>query len=356
MSPSGPPRSLALLFLLLLAAQSAAAQTVTGVVTVKDTGMPMTGVLVVLVGVDSVALGGAFTTPEGRYTLRLTGDGPFRLRARQLGHADAWSESFAAADTVLRIDLALPVQAVELAGIAAEAEGRCGVRPGEADAVATLWQEVLKTLDAVRWTGRVAFVSYRVRKYERRLDRSGRVTSETQSTVSGSSARPFTTPPAENLVSEGFVQPDSSFWLFYAPDAVVLLSDVFAESHCFRVARDAATGGVGLAFEPRRDQRKPDVEGTLWLDPETGGLRFLEYSYTNIDFGSGTDRLGGRLEFTKLPWGAWITSSWYIRGPVLRGRRCRTLRLNTCASTTIEGYLETGADAIDIRPFGTRTP
>jgi hypothetical protein len=345
------------LLLILICAQlhPVSAQTVTGIVTVEDTGLPMTGALVVIVGADSVALGGAFTTPEGRYTLRLPEGGPFRMRARQLGHADAWSEPFAAADTVLRVDLALPVRAVVLDGLAAEAEGRCGVKPGEVDAVATVWQEVLKTLDAVRWTGRVQFVSYQVRKYERKLDRSRNVTSETLTTMSGSSARPFTTPPAENLVEQGFVQNSDNFWLFYAPDAVVLLSDVFAESHCFRVARDDSTAAVGLAFEPRKDQKKPDVAGTLWLDPETGGLRSLEYHYTNIDFGRGTDELGGRLEFMMLPWGAWITSRWVIRGPVLGRSRCRTFgRLNSCANGTIEGFIETGAEAIDIRPMGTR--
>lgn len=72
--------------------------------------------------------------------------------------------------------------------------------------------------------------------------------------------------------------------VFHAPDAAVLLSDTFLDTHCFRLqsAHRAHVGMVGLAFEPVRGTRTPDVHGVLWMDAESAELRLLEYGYGDL--------------------------------------------------------------------------
>lgn len=46
----------------------------------------------------------------------------------------------------------------------------------------------------------------------------------------GRGERPFTTPPLDDLAASSFVQPLHDSFVFYAPDAEVLLSAVSAET------------------------------------------------------------------------------------------------------------------------------
>lgn len=59
--------------------------------------------------------------------------------------------------------------------------------------------------------------------------------------------------------------------MFYAPDAEVLLSDAFLDSHCFSL-REATVQGearLGLTFEPVPGRTIPEVRGVLWWTPKT---------------------------------------------------------------------------------------
>ena len=86
---------------------------------------------------------------------------------------------------------------------------------------------------------------------------------------------PFESRPAEDLIENGFVQRDGRDFLYYAPDASVLLSDAFLDTHCFKmVASRNEEGLVGLGFEPTGDEKSvPDIQGTMWLHPETAELQ-----------------------------------------------------------------------------------
>src|SRR3712207_8591443 len=53
-------------------------------------------------------------------------------------------------------------------------------------------------------------------------------------------------------------------------------------SHCFRLERDPARPHVaGLAFEPVKGRKQPDVRGVLWVDRDTRELLSLDYTYTS---------------------------------------------------------------------------
>ena len=60
---------------------------------------------------------------------------------------------------------------------------------------------------------------------------------------------------------------------YSAPDARVLLSDEFLDTHCFRIAEaQNGDGRIGLAFEPLEDSPLRDIEGVLWIDRSTAML------------------------------------------------------------------------------------
>ena len=83
-------------------------------------------------------------------------------------------------------------------------------------------------------------------------------------------ATPFRALAVENLLRNGFVRPDDEGSFYYAPDAGILLSDPFLDTHCMSLeeGKDEAEGLIGLSFEPTEDRGVTDISGVLWLDPD----------------------------------------------------------------------------------------
>ena len=165
---------------------------------------------------------------------------------------------------------------------------------------------------------------------------------------------PFQSRPADELSETGFVQRDGRGQLYFAPDADVLLSDVFLDSHCFRLVqgdgRGESAGLIGLAFEPVSTRGATvDIAGTLWLDPADSELQWLEFRYENLDPDIRSDDLGGRVEFERVPDGGWIVSEWWIRMPrVAQQRDGSTDRLRTY----VEGFREAGGLVLEVQGVG----
>jgi hypothetical protein len=110
--------------------------------------------------------------------------------------------------------------------------------------------------------------------------------------------------------------------VYYAPDAEVLLSDEFLDTHCFRLAEGSDRPDVvGLEFEPlERRGAVPDIGGTLWLDRETAELRWLDYTYYNLDLPVRSAGARGMVEFQRMPAGTWIVPAWWIEMPIIDTR------------------------------------
>lgn len=325
---------------------AAAAQTVTGSVRIDGTAAAARGAWVALIDSAESQRAAILTDTAGRFVLRAPAPGRYRVRAQLIGHADALSvELVLVAGRTESVALFLRTRALPLAAITVEAERRCEVSP-ESGAAAILWDEIRKALNAVDLTGQASLGSHRIARFERRYGLDGKVQAEKVDTAFTRGERPFATPTPEQLAESGYVQGDEAP-RFYAPDAVVLLSDEFAATHCFRVrrGRNQTEGMVGLGFEPNADRRIPDVEGTLWIDTASAALRFLQFGYTGIDYGPRTRELGGRLDFTRLPSGAWIVESWWIRGPVLTARRASTG--GVVAQRSIGAFMEAGARVVE---------
>ncbi len=305
-------------------------------VTEEGTGRPLFGAIATLLDADGGVVRSALTDERGRFLFVGAAPGTYRVRAEMIGHATATSAPFDldAGASLVRV-LALSQQAIEMEGIAVEARrGRCRVRPAEGLQVARVWDEARKALAASALTDRERVYRYRTLRYVRDLDRGTlAVRNERRERSSGYLRTPFESRPAEELMREGFVRPAATGDLYFAPDAEVLLSDAFLDSHCFRLRQGKkhkeTEGLVGLAFQPVRGREIPDISGVLWLDPTTSELRWLAYRYEYINRDFESNLVGGRVSFQRLPDGTWIIPEWWIRMPTVgisrdaQGRRKR---------------------------------
>lgn len=309
--------------LLLASFTSAArAQLVRGDIVDRATGRPLYGALVILLDERDQRVAGAIADSAGRFALRAPAAGRYRLRADRIGYRSTLDEpvDLTAGATVER-RLAAPAVPISLAPTVVRGADRCAVRPEEGSQALALWMEVRKALEATAIAREEHRFVLTVHQYERILDpTTQRIVQERTAEHEGLGERPFATPrSAEDLQQHGWVQRDSFYTRLYAPDADVLLSDAFTASHCFHVEgphEHEQDGLLGLAFEPARKPKSPDVRGVLWMDPRTAELRYLEFRHVGA-FGPDVmpRRYGGRIDFRRLDDGAWIVQRWWMRWP-----------------------------------------
>lgn len=300
-----------------------AAQTVRGIVREQASGAPLTGVLMTLARDDSAGTAPvtALTNERGAFSVRASQPGRYRLSAKRIGVRRFQSDAFDLASfQEVERDVELEALAYQLPVVTVASNALCVRRSNQAGRIASLWEEVRTALTATQVSMRDRLVRARVVRYVHDLDpqslqlKSERVRRQTNGVVE----RPFVSLPADALSRGGYwrVLPNDSI-TYYAPDADVLLSSVFARDHCFEEAegRGPRTGLTGIAFDLVSGREPPDVRGTIWLDARTFELRLVEFRYSRLPVATGNRNLGGEVHFTRLPSGAWIVSKWFIRIP-----------------------------------------
>lgn len=305
----------------VLAATGAVGQTVVGSVVEDGTLQPLPGAFVILEDEAGARRAAVLAGEEGRFVLRAPAPGRYRLVAQLIGYADAAGGylELAEGETVER-RLEVAVRAISLEGIRAEVDTRCHARPDRELRTDRVWEEARKALEITAWAEEEGALRYQLIKRRRELDaatlrvmaieEAGR-----QAYYEGS---PYRSVPAETLHVGGYVQATpAGEWDHFAPDAEVLLSDSFLDTHCFRARTGDDPKLVGLAFEPVPGRELPEIEGVLWLDRGTAELRHLEYTYVNLPYPHGDwPQVGGRVEFERLSTGIWIVRRWHIRMPL----------------------------------------
>lgn len=179
-----------------------------------------------------------------------------------------------------------------------------------------------KVLATADFTSSAGVYVYDLGKYVRELEPGSlKILSESNTFWSTMNERPIESRPVEDLLDGGWVVRESGGNRYYAPDAHVLLSGEFLDTHCMRLRarHDSHPDLIGLEFRPVRIRsRRTRIEGVLWLSRDTGGLEWLEFSYLNLPGRAEeakNDQIGGRVDFRSLPDGTWIVSKWYIRMP-----------------------------------------
>lgn len=320
---------------LMFTAWPAGAQTVRGRVEQSDGGA-IPGAFVMLEDSTGVVSSRVLSTDSGSYRIAAPVPGTYRLRAERIGYSAAVSGWLRLAEGEdLRYRFVIDPRPVRLRDIRVEERARCTVLPDEGIELQRVWDEALKALTATAWTGQQPYFRFDAVMHTQTLDESGRPVSEAiLEEVRFYGRHPFRAIPARDLVLGGFVQRPEGQVAYYAPDAEVLLSDTFVRRHCFRLVRGEAESArlLGLAFEALPQSRLPDIEGVMWLDPASSELRWLDYTYVNLAASIDQPGLGGMVEFARLPSGAWIIRSWWIRVPIAewiagRGQRPGRLRL-----------------------------
>lgn len=299
---------------------SSAAQTVVGQLLDADSRAPVEGALLLLLDQGGSEVGGFLSNQNGRFMIRAPGPGTYTVRAERIGYETVDSDPFRLEVTgQVGINLETAQTAIELEEIRIEGTQRCVVHPAEGLQLAGVWEEARKALTVQNWTEREGRYRFQITRYERMLDETGRVESETRQTQSGVAASPIRSLPAEDLMAEGFIRPTPDRgWEYFGPDASVLLSDQFLDSHCFSLTMDRnRPGSLGLHFEPVERSEFPDISGTLWLDAASARIEFLEYRYSWLPWVEGLGVARGRVEFESLPNGAWVIPRWWIRMPVM---------------------------------------
>jgi hypothetical protein len=314
------------------------------------TRAPVEGALVLLLDVTGRRVAGTLTDQRGAFGIVAPGAGRYTVQAERIGFATAASEPFPlAANEVHAVELFASAMAVSLEGLEVEGRKRCVVRPEEGAALSRVWGEAQKALRNQEWTDGNGPARFRLRRYEREYDAGMRfVTSEREVFSGWTGGNPIRSLPAEDLLANGFVRgADDGGWEYYGPDASVLLSDAFLDTHCFELSVDEHDPEViGLAFEPIRGRRVADISGTFWLTRSDARLRFLEFVYTSAPWPEAARVASGRVEFDELPGGQWVVRQWWIRMP--RMERDMALMVGGLSGLRVGGILEVGGTATQV--------
>ena len=283
-----------------------------------DTGIG--GAMMTLIDRSDRAVEQVLTSSNsGGFELRATEPGQYRLRADRIGYATTFSEFFSlAAGDTLTFQMTSRVEPVSLEGIVAQADRQCRIRPEEGLVVARVWEEARKALAAAAWTQERGLYGYEMLRIRRRMDEEGRkVESEDRIYAQGFVPAPYVARQADSLVTGGFARFSTEGSFFWAPDADVLLADSFLDTHCLRIRRSEGRPGalIGLEFEPAPEREVAEIAGTMWLDPVTSRLQWLDFRFVNLNVPSWLMEAspGGRVEFQTLPNGTWIVTSWHLR-------------------------------------------
>jgi len=321
---------------LALAASAASAQVVRGVVREEASGSPVEGAMVIVQELDGTAVRKVLTDAAGAFVARMDHPGVFRIRVDRIGYESLMTERFEVPVDGTFQEVTVPIRPVELTGIEVQGSRRCQLRAEQGQATARVWEEARKALEAAAWTLASGAYRYTLLQFERTLDRYQRtVTDERRRFVRSTGQAPYVSAPVEELVTEGFIRrnPDRTL-TYFAPDAEAFLTDLFLDTHCMRLD-EVKDGRVGLAFEPVRGRRMPDIKGTLWIEAATATLERLEFTYVNVPRDHDAGVAGGQVVFRRLPNGNWIVRDWKISMPML-ARDSRT------SATAVRGYFEEG--------------
>jgi hypothetical protein len=329
-------------------------QSVVGRLSVAEEAAPIQGALVLLLDEGEEVLGGGLTDEEGGFMISAPGPGRFLLRFERIGYQTRETPPFTleAGQTREVIMVTLRTQA-GLEGISIGGRGRCVVRPEEGLKVAQVWEEARKALANQEWASRSGYLRFQVVRYRRKLDLEGNLVAEhLRETATFTGRTPIRSLPPDELSTGGYVRElESGTYEYFGPDARVLLSRAFLDTHCFRLMEDEDRPGmVGLSFDPVRNRRVSDIRGTFWLHRKTATLALLEYSYTRAPWSEAQGVARGRVDFGILPSGAWVVQGWWIRMPLMVVDHA--VRSLGGEGLRVEGVLEEGEEVVKATVLG----
>jgi hypothetical protein len=275
---------------------------------------PISGALVALLDFRDSVVAEGLGSENGVRLLRAP-PGEYRVRVRRIGYLPFVSSPIALPRSgTLALDVLSP--RVQLDQIVVTSSSQC--RPGDPDteALSIIWGEIDKALQASQLTMEDLEGIGRARKYRLEVGANGNVVSADTTVFRIIDHRPFGAIAPESLATTGYVQGDErKGWVSFGPDEMVLRSDEFAATHCFKAVRDSARPrDIGVAFEPIPDRLVPEIAGVIWVDRSTAELREIVFNFVNAGVLSRFEA-GGFTRFRHVPSGAWIVDEWKLHMP-----------------------------------------
>ena len=324
------------------------AQSVRGQLTDSVSRAPLPGAFLTLVDEKGVEKARTITNGSGEFLLTAPAPGVYRLRSKRIGFRPYVSAPLnLTAGTSISFNAVVDPIPVALSQVVVQGDRQCDVEAGAS--VAAVWEEVHEALAAVSWTSKDPGYWYAIVRFERETTPQGR-TRNPDSTWRDDGYRrvPIKSVPPEQLERDGFVVVDSEGWTYHGPDADELISAEFLRTHCFETksGRGDTEGLIGLAFTPARGRTLPEITGTLWIDRKTAMLDHLDFSYTRLPEDLVAPRAGGRIEFLRVPSGAWIVRDWVIRMPEAEMKQ-RPMAMGT--QLEVAGFKEVGGNTAEIK-------
>jgi hypothetical protein len=278
------------------------------------------------------------TTASGGFDLRASTGGRFRLRVQRIGQRGWESPPFdltpgAISSQTLRVP-DTPFELLELKALTRRP--RCGVTLGDASLGAQVLEAAQTALGLAEAEAGRGRRSYETETYRRTVPDDGSVR-DSATTPGQLAGWPIQSADPDSLRLNGFVQgqwPSPNFVstgpivgpTYYAPDARVLFTGWFLESHCIVLDTLSTQPGLGRTlvarFEPAKGTRSTSaLKGQLIFDRATLSLRSLSFEFVARPSWARRRPAGGELRFARLPDGVWVPASWQLRVPlpVLRG-------------------------------------
>ena len=307
--------------------------------------LPVAGALVALVDAHDSVVAEGLSTETGRRMLRAP-PGTYRVRARRIGFLP-----FISSPVVLphegELLLVVETPHVVLESIVVSSRSQCKRSDPGPGALGLVWDEIDKALRASQLTTKDLSGFGQALSYRKEVGPNGVVRSSDTTFFQIRGARPFAAIDPVALATDGYVLGnESEGWSYFAPDEVVLLSEPFAATHCFRLVRERERPGeIGVAFEPVPKRSVAEIVGVLWVDERTAELREIVFRFVNAGIFSRFDA-GGFTRFTRVPSGAWLVSEWRLRVPLLTMRRSPYVGREFSAI----GYVENGGGILANKP------
>lgn len=322
------------LTLLLGSTSALAAQQVRGRIVTEADSTPVPHALLLLMDESGQERARSATSASGGFDLRAPAAGRFRLRVQRIGQR-GWEAPPVdlAVGTTLTLILQVPNTPFELPALeVVSRRSRCNVTLGDGSLGAAIMeaaQTALGLAEAEASTGRR---TYAAESYRRTIPDRGPALDSTVTSLQ-LTGWPVESADPDSLRIRGFVQgqwPAPNVMdggpvvgpTYFAPDARVMFSDWFLETHCIAVDT-VSLGERGLEkavvarFQPVRGTRDvAALRGRLVFDRSTLGLRLLNFEFVARPRWAPHGSAGGDLRFARLPDGTWVPASWQLRVPL----------------------------------------
>jgi hypothetical protein len=297
----------------LAAVTSAAqAQTISGRVTDRTSGIPVAGVVVSALDAAGVPLVRTVTDSVSGYRMPLLA-GAVKLNFRRIGFSPAQVAITDAVDG--RIDVILTRLPTQLPPVKALASAQCDADANTGDAL-SMWEEARAGLltSLVARESKTAFLSVLV--YQTELVGDDEQPRTVQRLQMADVSHAFRSEDPAQLAKKGYFDG----FAYIGPDENVLAEESFLATHCFRLGDAPNDSTIALRFTPAKGRKVVDLDGTLLLNRNPLDIRSIEYRYTRVSSAEEKGQPGGSILFRNMPNGITMVQQWRVRSASLQSR------------------------------------